>query len=107
GCGPKQRVQPPSPGPAATLADDGDRTRLAGLAAERARDRGPGGYRIGADDLLEIRIPDLLDVAPSPLATRPGEAALPPGSGPATSSASRRPGTSACRVGSRSRDRSR
>jgi len=39
-----------------------DRTRLEALAAERGIEPSDDGYRIGPDDLLEIRIPDVLDV---------------------------------------------
>jgi hypothetical protein len=42
------------------LMSAGDRTRLAAVAAERRRSS--GSYRIGADDLLDVRIPDLLSV---------------------------------------------
>ena len=38
-----------------------DRRRLEGVVGERAHDPGDGGYRIGPDDLLDIRIPDLLE----------------------------------------------
>src|SRR5262249_3658650 len=38
-----------------------DHDRLAAIVAERAAAPTDGGYRIGPDDLLEIRIPDLLD----------------------------------------------
>src|SRR5437870_9961228 len=86
GCGlgarPKVGTDPGRPEPSsAVVAGDvmsaRDRTRLEALAAERALEPSDGGYRIGPDDLLEIRIPDLLDVqGPWP---RPGLA----GTGPA------------------------
>jgi polysaccharide export outer membrane protein len=38
-----------------------DRARLERLAKERTSEKDDSGYRIGTDDLLEIRIPDLLD----------------------------------------------
>jgi polysaccharide export outer membrane protein len=47
-----------------------DRHRLEAIATTRAQ-RPDSGYRIGPDDLLEIRIPDLLD--PAGMAARPGE----------------------------------
>jgi polysaccharide export outer membrane protein len=47
-----------------------DRQRLEAIATARAP-RPDSGYRIGPDDLLEIRIPDLLD--PAGLAARPAE----------------------------------
>src|SRR5690349_9785120 len=43
------------------LMSASDRTRLAAVAAERAGDPAEG-YRIGPDDLLDVRIPDLLAV---------------------------------------------
>ncbi|HYV57451.1 MAG TPA: polysaccharide biosynthesis/export family protein [Candidatus Nitrosopolaris sp.] len=45
----------------ADLMSARDHERLAGIVAERAATPTDGGYRIGPDDLLEIRIPDLLD----------------------------------------------
>src|SRR5213593_4228030 len=38
-----------------------DRDRLEALAAARANGSSEEGYRIGPDDLLDIRIPDVLD----------------------------------------------
>ncbi|TMA45463.1 MAG: hypothetical protein E6J81_12605 [Deltaproteobacteria bacterium] len=38
-----------------------DHQRLAAIVTERAAAPVDGGYRVGPDDLLEIRIPDLLD----------------------------------------------
>jgi len=38
-----------------------DRTTLAALTRTRAADKATDGYRIGADDLLDVRIPDLTD----------------------------------------------
>jgi len=38
-----------------------DRTRLEALATARAKGASDEGYRIGPDDLLDIRIPDVLD----------------------------------------------
>jgi len=59
------------------VATASDTERLAALAAARKREKALGGYRIGPDDLLEIRIPDLLDLpsATSGTASRPGDAA--------------------------------
>jgi polysaccharide export outer membrane protein len=54
-----------SPRPTTGLTDlmsVSDHHRLEVLAAERAGEPADGGYRIGPDDLLEIRIPDLFDV---------------------------------------------
>src|SRR5207244_6526326 len=56
-------VSPPSP-PRAGLGDltsAADRARLEVIAAARASAADDGGYRIGPDDLLDIRIPDLLE----------------------------------------------
>ena len=39
---------------------EGDRARLAAVVAERQRADARDGYRIGPDDLLDIRIPDLI-----------------------------------------------
>src|SRR5207244_7274249 len=67
------RAQPSSGVVAGDVMSARDRTRLEALAAERALEPSDGGYRIGPDDLLEIRIPDLVDVqGPWP----------PPGRGP-------------------------
>src|SRR5436309_250415 len=43
------------------LMSSQDRTRLEALAAARANGPSDDGYRIGPDDLLDIRIPDVLD----------------------------------------------
>src|SRR5213593_42570 len=43
------------------LMSSQDRTRLEALAAARAKGASDEGYRIGPDDLLDIRIPDVLD----------------------------------------------
>src|SRR5262249_4837450 len=42
------------------LMREGDRARLAALVAERQHADARDGYRIGPDDLLDIRIPDLI-----------------------------------------------
>ena len=54
---------PPSP---ADLISSQDSARLAAIATARAAAPADGGYRIGPDDLLDIRIPDLLDAQASP-----------------------------------------
>ena len=52
---------------AGALLSAGDRARLAALCAQRASAGAAGdGYRLGPDDLLEVRIPDLLE-AQAPL----------------------------------------
>ncbi len=61
---------------AAGVAEPADRARLATLSAGRGQQHVEGGYRIGPDDLLDVRIPDLIDAPPSALApSRPGDAA--------------------------------
>ncbi len=62
------------------LTSQADRARLAALTAERVSSPADGGYRIGADDLLDIRIPDLIDAQPFSAAARGGDT----GGGPAT-----------------------
>jgi polysaccharide export outer membrane protein len=66
GCGPARHTGvAPGPGVAAnTFTDDANQSRIQALIAERTASGDFGGYRIGPDDLLEIRIPDLID-APS------------------------------------------
>ena len=57
-----------------------DRARLEQLARTRATAATTNGYHIGPDDLLEIRIPDLLEVGSAVVTGRPptgGTAALP------------------------------
>jgi polysaccharide export outer membrane protein len=54
-----------APGSPGDLLSTHDRQRLEAITAERSK-AGPGdGYRIGPDDLLEVRIPDLLEVTGS------------------------------------------
>ena len=55
-----------------------DRARLEALAAARAKEQSAEGYRIGPDDLLEIRIPDLLDMQGGAPVPRPTPGALGP-----------------------------
>jgi polysaccharide biosynthesis/export protein len=57
GCG--VRSTAPRDAVTADLMSAGDRARLEAVAAERAGDP-VVGYRIGPDDLLDVRIPDLL-----------------------------------------------
>jgi polysaccharide export outer membrane protein len=76
-------TRPPEPraslaaAPAAATGTPGDlmstrdRDRLRALTAERAAAPADGGYHIGPDDLLEVRIPDLIDN------TRPQQMAMP------------------------------
>src|SRR6185369_11856485 len=49
-----------------------DRAGLERLARARATTSAADGYRVGPDDLLDIRIPDLLDAAPLTGTTRGG-----------------------------------
>jgi len=60
------------------LMSSQDRARLEALAAARAQESSADGYRIGPDDLLEIRIPDLLDVQGAAPMARPAAGALGP-----------------------------
>ena len=60
------------------LMSSQDRARLEALAAARAQESSADGYRIGPDDLLEIRIPDLLDVQGAAPVARPAAGALGP-----------------------------
>ena len=60
------------------LMSSQDRARLEALAAARAKGASDEGYRIGPDDLLEIRIPDLLDVQGAAPVARPAAGALGP-----------------------------
>src|SRR5262249_9018085 len=69
GC--SKRVAPPSAAPSIAvspgdLMSAADRRRLEALVAERARGRPEDGYRIGPDDLLDVRIPDIPGMAASP-----------------------------------------
>ena len=60
------------------LMSSQDRARLEALASARAQESSADGYRIGPDDLLEIRIPDLLDVQGAAPMARPAAGALGP-----------------------------
>src|SRR6185436_1289234 len=57
GCGVRSAVR--AGAVTADLMSSADRARLEAIATERAADP-PEGYRIGPDDLLDVRIPDLL-----------------------------------------------
>src|SRR5581483_8321344 len=60
-----RHAQPSDGAPlAADLIGPRDRARLEALVAARAAHPAEAGYRIGPDDLLDVRIPDLLDVPP-------------------------------------------
>jgi protein involved in polysaccharide export with SLBB domain len=52
-----------SAAPAEGVMTARDRARLEAVARERADSDGNSGYVIGPDDLLEIRVPDLLEVS--------------------------------------------
>src|SRR5689334_747754 len=83
GCAAKTGAHPTQagadPGHGGGVASENDHGRLVALAAQRRSQKGTtGGYRIGPDDLLEIRIPDLLEMPTSATAgtgARPGDAA--------------------------------
>jgi polysaccharide export outer membrane protein len=87
GCsGNRARPAPPGAqarptGDGAGLTDPSDRARVEALVAQRSREPAIGGYRIGPDDLLEIRIPDLLDTAAGGVAPRAGDGAVAPVAG--------------------------
>src|SRR5262245_27052993 len=80
GCSPK--VAPPSAAQPAVSVSPGDlmsaadRRRLEALVVERARGRPEAGYRIGPDDLLDVRIPDMPGMAASPPETHGDVAAV-------------------------------
>jgi polysaccharide export outer membrane protein len=86
GCGAHRPTAPPTAasarGDAATnsagngdVMSSRDRAGLETLAQARATLHTADGYRVGPDDLLDIRIPDLLDAAPLTGTTRGGGAA--------------------------------
>jgi polysaccharide export outer membrane protein len=60
---------------AGDLMSSQDRARLEALAAARANGASDEGYRIGPDDLLDIRIPDVLDGQGAGLLNRPAPGA--------------------------------
>jgi protein involved in polysaccharide export with SLBB domain len=59
------------------LLSTSDRARLAALCAQRsAEPRGSDGYRLGPDDLIEVRIPDLLEAQAPVQAAAAGAATM-------------------------------
>ncbi len=73
GCSVRRGVEPPASPERAGLGDltsAADRARLEAIAAARTGTPDEGGYRIGPDDLLDIRIPDLLDAQPQAASPR-------------------------------------
>lgn len=59
------------------LLSAGDRARLAALCAQRsAEPGGSDGYRLGPDDLIEVRIPDLLEAQAPVQAAASGAATM-------------------------------
>jgi polysaccharide export outer membrane protein len=75
GCAPRPAAHQQPPG-AGDLTSARDRAALAAVAASRAARPAEGGYRLGPDDLLDIRIPDLLD-APGTARAAQGGATVP------------------------------
>jgi len=79
GCAVHRGRRPGGDGAAAAPASGGelinarDRERVEELAAARSRALPDEGYRIGPDDLLDIRIPDLLDAQPAGATPRSGQ----------------------------------
>lgn len=57
------------------LLSDADRARLAEVCALRSAATGSGGYHLGPDDLVEVRIPDLLE-AQAPAQAQPGNGTM-------------------------------
>ena len=77
GCGVRpSSPAPSSPAPPTELTDARDRALLLALAAERS-EPARGGYRIGSDDVLQIRIPDLVTGQESFRVNAAGEVTLP------------------------------
>jgi polysaccharide export outer membrane protein len=83
GCGSAERPAPAlleQTDPISSLMSYADRERLGALASTRARDVADEGYRVGPDDLLEVRIQDLFGTGPVGVAARRpglGTAAVP------------------------------
>lgn len=77
GCGTHRATTPPSPavGGGGDVMSSRDRAGLDSLARSRATLPAADGYRVGPDDLLDVRIPDLLEAAPLTAAARNGAAA--------------------------------
>src|SRR5262249_36738829 len=78
GCGvrPPSFAPPDASGSPTELTDVRDRALLLALAAERS-EPASGGYRIGPDDVLQIRIPDLVSGQESFRVNAAGEVTLP------------------------------
>lgn len=75
GCGAGRPAPvPTAPAPDAAHLDPATRSRLAALATTRTTAGEAGGYRIGPDDLLDVRIPDLFAGGPRSEGIRPGQA---------------------------------
>jgi polysaccharide export outer membrane protein len=77
GCGvgrPAPVTTAPPATPDAAHLDPETRSRLAALAATRTASGDVGGYRIGPDDLLDVRIPDLIAGGPRSEGSRAGQA---------------------------------
>ena len=78
GCSTRHGISPdspnaqPAPPNAADLISSRDGARLTAIATARAAAPADGGYRIGPDDLLDVRIPDLIE-AQAPAAARLGQ----------------------------------
>jgi len=67
GCGAHRPTAPQGAAPTTGVGDvmsKQDRAGLEMLAMQRAATPATDGYRVGPDDLLDIRIPDLLDAGP-------------------------------------------
>jgi polysaccharide export outer membrane protein len=77
GCGAHRPTAPPAAAPVAPgdVMSSRDRAGLETLARARAALPASDGYRVGPDDLLDVRIPDLLEGAPLTGAVRGGAAA--------------------------------
>ncbi len=76
GCGVRAPRSAVSRSGDADIMSAGDRARLEAVATERAHDQGERGYLIGADDLLEVRIPDLTDEVPRASASEAARAGV-------------------------------
>ena len=74
GCSVRRGVEPRPAGSErpglGDLTSAADRARLEVIAAARANASDDGSYRIGPDDLLDIRIPDLLEAQPQAASPR-------------------------------------
>jgi len=81
GCSPVHSPKAPAAAGVAAIMADEDQSRLRAIAAARAANP-ESGYRIGPDDMLEIRIPDLMDAGPAPVVGRSGPGDAVPSSAP-------------------------